>query len=96
MDKLREVNPKTQHYGIFVYTPFPSTVMQYLPSEFMLPQSLEEWGSVQVFHFNPTWNSKEQSEKLHAISAVSRLAFYPESRIKERYLAFQVRLRYNE
>ena len=39
MDRMREVNPKTQHYGIFVYTPFPSTVMQYLPSEFTPPQT---------------------------------------------------------
>ena len=23
MDKMSEINPKTQHYGIFVYTPFP-------------------------------------------------------------------------
>lgn len=43
MDRMREVNPKTQHYGIFVYTPFPSTVMQYLPPEFTPPQTLEEW-----------------------------------------------------
>ena len=90
MDKMRRVNPKTQHYGIFVYTPFPSTVMQYLPSEFLPPQSLEEWGSIEVFHFNPPWHSKKQIEKLHTISAVTRLAFYPESRIKERGLPFRL------
>ena len=89
MDKMREVNPKTQHYGIFVYTPFPSTVMQYLPSEYMPPQSLEEWGGIEVFHFNPPWHSKKQIEKLHTISAVTRLAFFPESRIKERALAYK-------
>ncbi len=89
MDRMREVNPKTQHYGIFVYTPFPSTVMQYLPSEFKPPQSLEEWGSVEVFHFNPPWHSKAQIEKLHTISAVTRLAFYPQSRIRERDLAYK-------
>ncbi len=89
MDKMRKVNPKTQHYGIFVYTPFPSTVMQYLPSEFIPPKSLEEWGSVEVFHFNPPWHTKAQIEKLHTISAVTRLAFYPESRIKERDLAYR-------
>jgi anaerobic magnesium-protoporphyrin IX monomethyl ester cyclase len=83
MDSLRKVNPKTQHYGIFVYTPFPSTVMQYLPPEFTPPQSLEEWGSIEVFHFDPPWHSKAQIEKLHTISAVTRLAFYPESRIRE-------------
>jgi anaerobic magnesium-protoporphyrin IX monomethyl ester cyclase len=89
MDKMQEVNPKTQHYGIFVYTPFPSTVMQYLPPEFTPPQSLEEWGSIEVFHFNPPWHSKAQIEKLHTISAVTRLAFYPQSRIRERDLAYK-------
>jgi radical SAM superfamily enzyme YgiQ (UPF0313 family) len=90
MDRMREVNPKTQHYGIFVYTPFPSTVMQYLPSEFTPPQSLEEWGRIEVFHFDPPWHSKKQIEKLHTISAVTRLAFYPESRIKERGLPYKL------
>jgi anaerobic magnesium-protoporphyrin IX monomethyl ester cyclase len=89
MDRMREVNPKTQHYGIFVYTPFPSTVMRYLPSEFTPPQSLEEWGSVEVFHFNPPWHSKAQIEKLHTISALTRLVFYPKSRIRERNLAYK-------
>jgi len=89
MDRMRDVNPKTQHYGIFVYTPFPSTVMQYLPSEFVPPQSLEDWGNVEVFHFNPPWHSKAQIEKLHTISAVTRLAFYPEARIKERSISYK-------
>jgi anaerobic magnesium-protoporphyrin IX monomethyl ester cyclase len=89
MDRMCEVNPKTQHYGIFVYTPFPSPVMEYLPPQFMPPQTLEEWGKIQVFHFNPPWHSKTQVEKLHTISAVTRLAFYPEARIRERDLAYK-------
>jgi len=89
MDRMRDVNLKTQHYGIFVYTPFPSTVMQYLPSEFVPPQSLEDWGNVEVFHFNPPWHSKAQIEKLHTISAVTRLAFYPEARIRERSISYK-------
>lgn len=89
MDKMSKVNPKTQHYGIFVYTPFPSPVMGYLPQEFKAPQSLEEWGSIHVFHFDPPWHSKEQVEKLHTISAVTRLAFYPQSRIRERDLTYK-------
>lgn len=89
MDKMREVNPKTQHYGIFVYTPFPSPVMEYLPEEFSPPQSLEEWGNIHVFHFDPPWHSKRQIEKLHTISAVTRIAFYPEARIKERDIAYK-------
>ena len=89
MDKMCEVNPKTQHYGIFVYTPFPSPVMEFLPPEFKAPQSLEEWSSIHVFHFDPPWLSKPQIEKLHTISAVTRCAFYPQSRIKEREIAYK-------
>ena len=89
MDRLREVNPKTQHYGIFVYTPFPSPVMKCLPAEFAAPQTLEEWGNIHVFHFNPPWHTPQHTAKLHTISAVTRIAFYPESRIKERDLAFK-------
>ncbi len=89
MDRMREINPKTQHYGIFVYTPFPSPVMEYLPPEFTAPQTLEDWGSIHVFHFDPPWHTKEQVEKLHAISTVTRIAFYPEARIRERDLAYK-------
>lgn len=93
MDKMKEVNPKTQHYGIFVYTPFPSPVMEYLPNEFNSPQSLEEWGNIHVFHFDPPWHTKKQVEKLHTISAVTRIAFYPEARIKERDLGYKAAYR---
>jgi anaerobic magnesium-protoporphyrin IX monomethyl ester cyclase len=89
MDKMSEVNPETQHYGIFVYTPFPSPVMEFLPTTFESPQSLEEWGNIHVFHFDPPWHNKEQVEKLHTISAVSRIAFYPSARIRERDLAYK-------
>jgi len=88
MDELRKVNPKTQHFGIFIYTPFPSPVMQCLPPEFRPPQSLEEWGRVEVFQFSPPWHSKKRIEKLHTISTVARCTFYPQSRIKDRNLAF--------
>lgn len=89
MDKMSEINPKTQHYGIFVYTPFPSPVMDYLPSEFTAPQTLEEWGSIHVFHFDPPWHTKKQVEKLHTISAVTRIAFYPQARINARDLTYK-------
>ena len=59
MDELKKVNPKAQHFGIFVYTPFPSPVMKYLPSEYTPPQSLEEWGGIEVFQFSPPWHSKK-------------------------------------
>ncbi len=35
-------------------------------------------------------SAKRQVEKLHTISAVSRLAFYPQERIKERDFAFKI------
>ena len=90
MDRMVQANPRTQHYGIFVYTPFPSPVLETLPSEFKPPQTLEEWGDIDVFHFKPPWHSKKQVAKLDAISAVTRLAFYPDARIKERGFGFKL------
>jgi anaerobic magnesium-protoporphyrin IX monomethyl ester cyclase len=89
MDQMRTVNSKVQHYGIFVYTPFPSPVIDQLPLRFKQPKSLEEWSDIAVFHFNPPWHSKTQLAKLHTISAVTRIAFYPKTRIQERSLAFR-------
>jgi radical SAM superfamily enzyme YgiQ (UPF0313 family) len=89
MDKMCEVNPKTQHFGIFVYTPFPCPLVNSVESEFTPPQSLEEWGKVEMFQFTPPWHSKKYVEKLHAISAVTRYAFYPETRMNERSIAYR-------
>lgn len=89
MDQMHMVNPKVQHYGIFVYTPFPSPIIEQLPQRFKQPQSLEEWSNIAVFHFNPPWHSKKQLAKLHTVSAVTRIAFYPQARIKERSLSFR-------
>jgi hypothetical protein len=63
--------------------------MQHLPPEYVPPQSLEEWGSIDVFQFSPPWHSKKRIEKLHTVSAVARCTFYPQSRIKNRSLAFK-------
>ncbi len=90
MDKMKEVNPRTQHYGIFMYTPFPSPMIESLGSGFQPPQSLEEWGNIEVFHFKPPWHSKAYVEKLQIISAVTRYAFYPKSRIDEHGLGFKL------
>jgi len=90
MDKMCEANPKTQHLEIFVYTPFPSPLMNILPTEYKSPQSLEEWGGINVFHFDPPWHSKKQVEKLHSISAVVRYGFYPQSRIRERDVSYKM------
>ena len=89
MDAMERVNPRTQHYGIFMYTPFPSPLLESLPPEFVPPQSLEEWGAIEVFHFLPPWHSPEYVEKLRSISAVTRYAFYPKSRIDEHGPAFK-------
>jgi anaerobic magnesium-protoporphyrin IX monomethyl ester cyclase len=90
MDEMGRVNPRTQHYGIFLYTPFPSPLLDGLPPEFSPPRSLEEWGGIEVFHFLPPWHTPEYVEKLRSISAVTRWAFYPRSRIDEHGPAFKV------
>jgi radical SAM superfamily enzyme YgiQ (UPF0313 family) len=90
MDKMSKINSKTQHYGIFVYTPFPSPLLDVLRNEFTPPKSLEEWGDIEVFHFSPPWHSRKYIEKLHTVSAVSRYAFYPKTRITERELFYRL------
>src|SRR5665647_867725 len=80
---------RMQHYGIFMYTPFPSPLLESLPPEFTPPRSLEEWGGIEVFHFLPPWHTKAYVEKLRSISAVTRYAFYPQSRIDEHGWAFK-------
>ena len=89
MDAMGRANPRTQHYGIFLYTPFPSPLLESLPPEFRPPQSLDEWGEIEVFHFEPPWHTRQYVEKLRTISAVTRYAFYPESRIDEHGPAFR-------
>jgi radical SAM superfamily enzyme YgiQ (UPF0313 family) len=89
MDAMERANPRTQHYGIFLYTPFPSPLLEDLPPEFTPPRSLEEWGGIEVFHFLPPWHSPEYVERLRGVSAVTRWAFYPRSRIEEHGAAFR-------
>jgi radical SAM superfamily enzyme YgiQ (UPF0313 family) len=89
MDKMSETNPKTQHFGVFIYTPFPSPLLDLIGSEFTPPQSLDEWGKIDVFHFKPSWHSKKYVRKLEAISAVTRYAFYPAARLKERGMPYR-------
>ncbi len=83
MDRLSEKNKRMQHIEICIYTPFPSPILERFGSEFALPNSLEEWGNVDIFHRRPPWHSKEYVDKLESISAVTRYAFYPETRIRE-------------
>ncbi len=89
MDKMVEINEKTQHFGVFVYTPFPSPILSELGAQFEPAQSLEKWGNVDVFHYSPSWHPKKYVSKLHTISAVTRYAFFPASRMKERNLAYR-------
>lgn len=90
MDAMVKANPRTQHYGIFMYTPFPSPLIETLNTEFHPPQSLEEWAAVEVFHFLPPWHSRAYVKKLQSISAVTRYAFYPQSRINEHGFVFKL------
>ena len=89
MDAMERVNPRTQHYGIFLYTPFPSPLLEDLPPEFTPPRSLAEWGDIEVFHFLPPWHTPRYVERLRGVSAVTRWAFYPRSRIDEHGVAFK-------
>ncbi len=90
MDRMSEVNPKTQHYGIFLYTPFPSPILDSLGPKFKPPQSFDEWGKAEVFHFRPPWHSKKYVDKLQNISTVSIYAFYPRTRVSERRLFYRL------
>ncbi len=93
MDRMAEANLRTQHYGIFMYTPFPSPLLNSLDARFQPPQSLEEWGNIEVFHFQPPWHNKAYVQKIRSISAVTRYAFYPQSRIAEHGLGFRIAYR---
>ena len=90
MDQMSKANPNTQHLGVFIFTPFPSPLAKCLEEQFTPPQSLEGWGDINMFHFNPPWHPKKHVEKLNAISAVTRYAFYSKDRIGERSIPFKV------
>lgn len=93
MDAMAVANPRTQHYGIFLYTPFPSPLLGELPPSFRPPGSLGAWGAIEVFHFEPPWHDRGYVETLKTISAVTRWAFYPRSRIEEHGPAFKTAYR---
>jgi radical SAM superfamily enzyme YgiQ (UPF0313 family) len=90
MDRMSEANPNTQHFGIFVYTPFPSPLVECLGLRLKTPQSLEGWGDIDVFHYEPSWHPKKYVEKLHTISAVTRYAFYPDERMRELSMPYKL------
>ena len=91
MDEMNRTNPKTQHFGIFTYTPLsPNSLTDLLGSDFVPPQSLEEWGNVDLFHFSPTWHPEKYVEKLHAVAAVTKYVFYPQMRVKEWSLGYRL------
>jgi len=91
MDEMNKMNPKTQHFGIFTYTPLtPNPLTDLLGPDFKPPQSLEEWGNIDVFHFSPPWHTKKYVEKLHAVAAVTKYAFYPKIRVDEWSLGYRL------
>ena len=90
MDKLSKKNNKMQHIEICIYTPFPSPILEQFGPEFGLPQSLEEWGNIDVFHRRPPWHSEKYVNMLESISAATRYAFYPETRIKELGISYRL------
>ena len=90
MDKVSGIYSRTQHFGLFIYTPYPSPIMDPLLKGFKSPKTLEEWGDVEVYRFNPPWHSKRQVKKLQTVSSVSLLAFYPRDRICETSIYFRL------
>lgn len=92
VDKLHEVNPKTQPVETYIYTPFPSPLLNTWESEIKPLETLEDWAGIDVFHYRPRWHTKEYLALLETVSAVMRYAFYPKKRLKE--LSFVLRLSY--
>ncbi len=90
MDQMSKANPNTQHFGVFIFTPFPSPLAASLDDLFTPPTSLEGWSAIDVFNFKPPWHSKKYVKKLEAVSAVSRYAFMSDDRIRERSLTFKL------
>jgi anaerobic magnesium-protoporphyrin IX monomethyl ester cyclase len=83
MNNLNKANEKTQHIEMHIFTPFPSPMLDIMRPQFVPPQSLEEWGNFDIFHFKPPWHTKEHVKMLENISMVTRYAFYPKERIRE-------------
>ncbi len=91
MDEMHKRNLKTQHFGVFTYTPLSSNpLVDLLGPDFKLPQSLEDWANIDVFHFSPPWHTEQYVKYLHAVSAVAKYAFYPRIRVKEWSLAYRL------
>ncbi len=90
MDRMSSIYKRTQHFGLFIYTPYPSPILDPFVDKFEMPRTLEEWGDVEVYRFKPPWHSKKQVRKLQSISAVSLLAFYPRDRISETGFLFRI------
>ena len=63
MDKMTNVNPKTQHYGIFVYTPFPSPVMDFLAQRIQGSSNAGGMGQHPRFPLRPTLAQQEICRK---------------------------------
>ncbi len=91
MDELKKVNPETQHFRHIGLHAFSESRHEIFALRIYAAAVILHacWDGIEVFQFSPPWHSKKQIEKLHAISAVARCAFYPKSRIKDRALAFR-------
>jgi len=90
MDSLKEANRKTQHIAMFVFTPFPSPMLNLLGPKFVPPKSLEEWSRLDIFHFKPPWHTNEFVKQIEGISIVISYAFHPKERINEMGLTYKI------
>jgi radical SAM superfamily enzyme YgiQ (UPF0313 family) len=86
MDALLRVNSKVHHVDVFMYTPYPGSLLECLTRHtyYTPPKSFEEWGKIDSFHFRPPWLSQEFMDLLETVAFVVRFAFYSKACIKER------------
>ncbi len=89
MDTLSKLNPREQNIEVCIFTPYPSPMHDTLPPQYIPPQTLEEWGREDVFHFRPPWHSTEYVDLLRNVSIVTRYAFSPDDRLREHGALFR-------
>ena len=80
MDTLVSINPRIYFNGIFLYTPYPGTVLyDRVVSEFHYrpPQSLEEWATFGIYrNVGATWQTPAYIRKYKTVSIMTRFPFW--------------------
>jgi radical SAM superfamily enzyme YgiQ (UPF0313 family) len=92
IDELCCVNPKAQQVETFMYTPFPSPMLNQWKHIIKPVDTLKNWADVDTFHYRAQWHPKQYLSFLETVSAVMRYSFNPEKRYRE--LEWQYRFAY--